>query len=620
MSRLLHRRDFTIKSPAMQDVKDASRQINCFLRSRERKEIHREKQNNPQQAVIDGAPCYARDSSHGSLSGSQTSARAKISNSASFSALGHVASAPGTASGARDQVFPLPSPPFRLFAWSGALGNWMKTHICACCCTCPSLYLPHLQQRPVTAMTSGHSTQNGGHVSVRYIPLSYNHADSQASALRLVLALRPEWEHAEGKIEFVRFTDGITNTLLKIIRRAPGMTDEEIDSEAVLMRAYEEVRSHALLSSKGLAPPLLARFKNGLLYRFIRGQVASPHDLTQPPIWRGVARRLAQWHAVLPISDSTTNPGIPESVIEGANAHINGDAKSPEKSNDDITPVRTQGKGTPTLWTVLQKWILALPVNTDKERERRKRLQKEFERIVAELDDKSGIGEDGLVFAHCDLLCANVIRQPKSASAVLPEDDSVETVSFIDYEYATPSPAAFDIANHFAEWGGYDCDYNMMPTRSVRRGFLTEYVRSYSKYADLGKSEQDAVETLFQDVDRFRGIPGFYWPRFPKSISIMQITLKSASESIGPGDANRIALAPKPVKRCHFENAAGRKKSSQLLFGHIPPMEKNLFGTTFLANRPLAPFYIFPLFLVDISDCPGDYTAGKLELHGVEEI
>lgn len=26
--------------------------------------------------------------------------------------------------------------------------------------------------------------------------------------------------------------------LLKIIRRAPGMTDEEIDTEAVLMRAY----------------------------------------------------------------------------------------------------------------------------------------------------------------------------------------------------------------------------------------------------------------------------------------------------------------------------------------------------------------------------------------------
>ena len=51
------------------------------------------------------------------------------------------------------------------------------------------------------------------HASPRYIPLSYNHADSQASALRLVLTLNPEWAQSDGKIEFVRFTDGITNTV-----------------------------------------------------------------------------------------------------------------------------------------------------------------------------------------------------------------------------------------------------------------------------------------------------------------------------------------------------------------------------------------------------------------------
>nr|KMM68031.1 ethanolamine kinase 1 [Coccidioides posadasii RMSCC 3488] len=373
-------------------------------------------------------------------------------------------------------------------------------------------------------MAPSQSTQGAGHASTRYIPLSYTHADSQASALRLVLALRPEWEHAEGKIEFVRFTDGITNTLLKIIRRAPGMTDEEIDNEAVLMRAYgnhtevlidreKEIRSHALLASKGLAPPLLARFRNGLLYRFIRGQVASPHDLTQPHVWRAVARRLAQWHAVLPINDYTTNPVIPDSANGTATPLdiVDGNTDCSVEVDDDIHPVKEQGDGIPTLWTVLQKWILALPVTTDKERERRKRLQKEFERIVAELDDQSGLGENGLIFAHCDLLSANVIRQPKSTTSIASEQDSVETVSFIDYEYATPSPAAFDIANHFAEWGGYDCDYNMMPTRSVRRGFLTEYVQSYSKYADLGQTQEEAVEKLFQDVDRFRGIPGFYW-------------------------------------------------------------------------------------------------------------
>ena len=45
------------------------------------------------------------------------------------------------------------------------------------------------------------------------ISLSYSNDDSQASALRLVLTLLPEWEYSDGRIEFIRFTDGITNTV-----------------------------------------------------------------------------------------------------------------------------------------------------------------------------------------------------------------------------------------------------------------------------------------------------------------------------------------------------------------------------------------------------------------------
>jgi hypothetical protein len=33
--------------------------------------------------------------------------------------------------------------------------------------------------------------------------------------------------------------------------------------------------------------------ENGLLYRFIRGKPCGHQDLVSPPIWRGVARRLA---------------------------------------------------------------------------------------------------------------------------------------------------------------------------------------------------------------------------------------------------------------------------------------------------------------------------------------
>jgi len=62
-------------------------------------------------------------------------------------------------------------------------------------------------------MAASHHSQDGVLALPRYIPQSYNHADSQASALRLVLTLNPDWEGPGNKIEFVRFTEGITNTV-----------------------------------------------------------------------------------------------------------------------------------------------------------------------------------------------------------------------------------------------------------------------------------------------------------------------------------------------------------------------------------------------------------------------
>ncbi|KAL4924433.1 putative ethanolamine kinase [Aspergillus undulatus] len=360
---------------------------------------------------------------------------------------------------------------------------------------------------------------NGMHVlapAPRFIPQSYNHADSHASALRLILTLNPHWEGLENNVEFVRFTDGITNTLFKAVNRKAGLTEAEIDNEAVLMRAYgnhteilidreRETNSHALLASYGLAPSLLARFKNGLLYRFIRGRPASHEDLATENVWRGVARRLGQWHSVLPISIASTVPtsGKETSLLDSVEVSADG---QPVKA-DDLNLIQPRRPG-PNLWSVLQKWILALPICTETQRQRRRSLQTELRRVVREFDHGNGLGDDGLVFGHCDLLCGNVIiLSPEERAA-----DGAETVNFIDYEYATPSPAAFDIANHFAEWGGFDCDYTMMPTRTVRRQFLTEYVRSYAQHQGISEpSQPEIVDKLCEEVDRFRGLPGLYW-------------------------------------------------------------------------------------------------------------
>jgi ethanolamine kinase len=106
------------------------------------------------------------------------------------------------------------------------------------------------------------------------------------------------------------------------------------------------------------------------------------------------------------------------------------------------------------------------------------------------------------VFAHCDLLSANII---------IHRDGSEPTVSFIDYEYATPSPAAFDVANHFAEWVGYECDYTAVPTVAHRQAFIHEYIKTYAELSDEPLDLDEEVRKLDDEVNAFRGVPGFYW-------------------------------------------------------------------------------------------------------------
>jgi ethanolamine kinase len=386
---------------------------------------------------------------------------------------------------------------------------------------------------------------NGDERPIYNIPIAYDSIDAEKSALRLVLAIRPDWQSPDSNVEFVRFTDGITNTLLKAVNKRPGLSKNDVDKEAILLRAYghgtdliidrhREAQNHELLMRHGLAPELLARFANGMLYRFIQGAVTQPEDLRKPDIYKAVARRLAEWHAVVPCISARTGHSRKNSRVDGVvgsalDSNL-GDAEF-QLALDGVAP----GKPPPNVWTVMQKWIFALPTETEAERARQAELQQELKKLVSELSHRPGLGVNGvsehsplryhhlltclpqLVFAHCDLLSGNVIVLPKSQLAN--GDKSVEpTVTFIDYEYATPSPAAFDLANHFAEWGGFDCDFSVLPTRAQRREFISEYIDSYFNFLEKKKPGTAAtvdkaaeVEQLHQEVDHYRGVPGFYW-------------------------------------------------------------------------------------------------------------
>lgn len=217
--------------------------------------------------------------------------------------------------------------------------------------------------------------------------------------------------------------------------------------------------------------------------------MCTSEDLQKPEVYRAVAQRLGQWHSTLPIS-----------AISSVGCLDN------QETNGSCAGATTKSHPRPNLWTVVQDWIDALPNATGPEKERIDILQSELAQLSKRLGHTPGLDGNEYVFSHCDLLSGNVI--------VTSATDAGMSVDFIDYEYATPAPAAFDIANHFAEWGGFECDYNALPTCSQRQEFLSEYLRSYRSYAPSANApshhEQELAELMAQ-VDLFRGIPGFYW-------------------------------------------------------------------------------------------------------------
>ncbi len=127
----------------------------------------------------------------------------------------------------------------------------------------------------------------------------------------------------------------------------------------------------------------------------MRGRVCTSADLTREPVWRGVARRLAEWHAVLPVVSARPEQEVGNQALQPGISAGHGAGKQLHASHG-ITP----GKTTPNIWTVMQRWTHALPTTTEAERQRKDSLQKELERLVEEFGNLPGLGSDGVGVIH----------------------------------------------------------------------------------------------------------------------------------------------------------------------------------------------------------------------------
>lgn len=258
------------------------------------------------------------------------------------------------------------------------------------------------------------------------------------------------------KIVLKSVSGGITNQLLKA----------QVDDETVLVRLYgkgtstfidreREYAVHLKLNELGFAPKLYCKFGNGLIYKYMEGKPAVYTDLSKPKVMKAVATKLGLWHKELKCADF-------------------------DQSHNIFTLTRELIRLVPEN---------ALPLTTAQ-------LHQEFDWFCKHFADAGG----PLVMGHNDLLCGNIL---------LPMNDDTPNynVQFIDYEYSQPSPRGFDIANHFVEWQGYDCDTSKIPDpeSQIAKDWVLHYLQA------TGSDKDIAVDTVVSEIKTWYGIPGFFW-------------------------------------------------------------------------------------------------------------
>jgi len=270
----------------------------------------------------------------------------------------------------------------------------------------------------------------------RTVPLNDGTIDPDA-ALDVVRAIVPGWS-AVSRATVTRIHGGITNGLSRL--SAPGLDDVLVriygpNTDVVIDRDRENPL-FARLSRESFAPPYLGRFENGRVEGFLTGfRSLEPHEMGLPRWRRGIAHRLAELHRFAP------DQPVPRTFVT---------LRSWLEQARDL-----QFEGPAATAHAALHLSGAL--------DRLSALEAYFHDTLAPASPPAAVRP---VLAHNDLLAGNVMV-----------NDTTGEVRFIDYEYGDTGFAAFDVANHFCEYAGFDSDFARgFPDTATRHDFIAAYL------------------------------------------------------------------------------------------------------------------------------------------------
>ena len=252
-----------------------------------------------------------------------------------------------------------------------------------------------------------------------------------------------------------------------------------LNTEVIIDRDAE-IRNMRLFHSAGCGPALLATFANGIAYEFVPGDILTVENVPDPAVNQGVIDMFAKMHRIKLEPGAGEKPCLWDRLRQFLEASPDGGFEPGTSGADEKKAKRFQECGIPS----------------------RARLLAEIEQMERELGPAN---ESPVVHCHNDLLLGNIVRDGKKGK-----------VTFIDHEYGAPNFQAFDLGNHFTEWGGVDgeIDYaRYYPSEAVQKEWLRRYLVAYYKEGGEEGREptEEEVQSLYVDTNRFSLCANLKW-------------------------------------------------------------------------------------------------------------
>ncbi|XP_042041771.1 probable ethanolamine kinase isoform X2 [Salvia splendens] len=302
--------------------------------------------------------------------------------------------------------------------------------------------------------------------SSRAIDHSLSLPEMKPRIVELFRDLFKQWSNLdESDFSLETVSGGITNLLLKVSVR-----EKDGNSVSTTVRLYgpnteyvidhrRELQAIPYLSATGFGAKLLGVFGNGMVQSFIDARTLTPSDMRKPELVVEIAKQLRRFHEV-------EIPGSKE----------------------------------PQLWNDISKFFSrALTLKFDESEKQKKYEMVSFEEINQEINglkEMTDRFDAPVVYCHNDLLSGNLML-----------NDNDGKLYFIDFEYGSYNYRGFDIGNHFNEYAGYDCDYNLYPRQDEQFFFFRNYL-SPDRPHEVSK---EAISALYAETNLYMLASHLYW-------------------------------------------------------------------------------------------------------------